>query len=102
MRGEGYREKEGLKSGGQSETQWKRNKLIERCVHRHTKPLHMHIQEGNTCVGRLVASSGPTTLSFVLAVNFKERVQGIGLAVGRVNAQQSHKLFRTHLFLVFV
>jgi hypothetical protein len=41
----------------------------------------------NTCVGRLLASSGPTTVSFVLSVTFKERVQGIGVAIGGVNAQ---------------
>jgi hypothetical protein len=41
----------------------------------------------NACAGRLLASSGPTTLSFVLSVTFKERVQGIGVAIGGVNAQ---------------
>ena len=41
----------------------------------------------NACAGRLLASSGPTTLSIVLTVKFNERVQGIGLVIGRVNAQ---------------
>ena len=45
------------------------------------------MQQANNCLGRLLASSGPTTLSIVLTVKFNERVQGIGLAIGRVNAQ---------------
>jgi hypothetical protein len=61
--GEGYTgEEKMLKRDGQSEAQYKRIRLIERCVYRNTKPLHM--QDGNTCVGRLLASSCPTTLSF--------------------------------------
>jgi hypothetical protein len=45
----------------------------------------------NTCVGRLLASSGPTTVSFVLSVTFKERGQGIGVAI--VNVNRSCPLF---------
>jgi hypothetical protein len=46
---------------------------------------------GNTCVGRLLASSGPTTLSLVLTVKFKECVQGIGPAICLVNTKLFHK-----------
>ena len=78
-------EQEGLSRDGQKEAWWKRNRLIERYVVRHTKPFHM--QQRNTCVGRLLASSGPTTLSFTLTIKFKKRVQGIGVAIGGVNAK---------------
>jgi hypothetical protein len=65
------------------------------------------MQQRNTCVSRLLASSGPTTLSFVLTIKFKERVQGIGVAIGSVNAQLllfplHYELLSTKLVLVFI
>ena len=42
--------------------------------------LDMHMHQGYTWAGRLLASRGPTTLSFVFAVKFKECIQGIGFA----------------------
>ena len=49
---------------------------------------------GNTCVVRVLTISGPTTLSLVLTVKFKEYVQGIGPVICLVNAKLFQNRFR--------
>ena len=46
----------------------------------------------------MLASSGSITVSFVFTVKVEEGIQGIGVTIGRVNAQLF--LFRWHLELV--